>query len=142
MYEHSYRAFVHRKKTEGRASIIQSGDTGMQRVRITACIGILVAPQSGLGYARRRHVSSGSDYVFVRRQLWLGRLHKVWLVLGPKPSQLPFGPASLSARASGDYCDRIKLRTAPPSPINSPASRAYCKIASDRLGVSVAVAMS
>lgn len=68
----------------------------------------------------RRHVSSGSDYVFVRRQLWLGGLHKVWLVLGPRPSQLPFGPASLSERGVWRLLRSDKVENGPAKPDKQP----------------------
>lgn len=99
MFEYLYRAFVHRKKTELDASVIQSGDTGMQVMRITDGV------DTCRGTERDRlcsfhHDSSGSRYVPVCRQPRLGRLHKVWLALGPRPTQLPFRPATLNAKAS------------------------------------------
>jgi hypothetical protein len=51
MFEYSYRAFVHRKKTELDASVIQSGDAGMQAMRITDG-GMPIAARSVIGYAR------------------------------------------------------------------------------------------
>ena len=50
MSKYSYRAFVHRKKTEVDAFVIQSGDAGMQAMRITD--GGPIAARSVIGYSR------------------------------------------------------------------------------------------
>ena len=50
MFEYSYRAFVHRKKADLDSSVIQSGDAGMQAMRITDG-GMPIAAWSVIGYA-------------------------------------------------------------------------------------------